>query len=225
MILRGGLFLFCLFNGVLDLLGLIWAWQFFPWVLFYSCFLPLSLSLVPSLLAYFPSAFGKPSEEEEENKHQGSCNHTGLSSFSAEQAEPSFQQQLCGTVVSPQVSCAQLRSCTWQRMGVDLGWHCQGMGQEIRCCAKNGMKHSPQSVMKVFASSRCCLWGRRDDRHCSQLELCDWLLGSVSKSLIILNYMTSRLNRILSRHKIIRGKRASSSTCHPVFHESVVCQQ
>lgn len=198
MILRGGLFLFCLFKGVLDLLGLIWAWQFFPWVLFYSCFLPLSLSLVPSLLAYFPSAFGKPSDEKEENKHQGSCNHTGLSSFSAEQAEPSFQQQRRGTVASPVLCPAQV--LYWQRMGVWPGLALPGHGARDRLLCKKGMRHSPQSVVKVFTSSRCCLWGHRDDRHCSQLELCDWLLGSVSKSLIILNYMTSRLNRILSRH-------------------------
>lgn len=44
IILRGELFLFCLSNGLFDLSGLIWAWQFFSSALFYSCFLPLSFS-------------------------------------------------------------------------------------------------------------------------------------------------------------------------------------
>lgn len=177
MILRGGLFLFCLFKGVLDLLGLIWAWQFFPWVLFYSCFLPLSLSLVPSLLAYFPSAFGKPSDEKEENKHQGSCNHTGLSSFSAEQAEPSFQQQRRGTVASPVLCPAQVLyvaedgGLTWA--GTARGWGkrsvaVQKMAWDIlpsqwwRCSPPQGAASEVIEMTGIAVSWNCVIdcWGQ-----------------------------------------------------------------
>lgn len=160
MILRGGLFLFCLFKGVLDLLGLIWAWQFFPWVLFYSCFLPLSLSLVPSLLAYFPSAFGKPSDEKEENKHQGSCNHTGLSSFSAEQAEPSFQQQRRGTVASPVLCPAQVLYVA-EDGGLAWAGTARGWGKRSVAVQKRHETFSPVSGEGVHLFKVLPLWSSR----------------------------------------------------------------
>lgn len=129
MILRGGLFLFCLSNELLDILGVIWAWQVFFSFSVVLFLLFTTLSLVPSLLDDFPSAFGNPSDEKEENKHQGSCNHTGLSRFAA--AVAPWWLHRC-----PVPSSGPSPGRGW-------GWHCQRMGQEIICCAKMARGISP----------------------------------------------------------------------------------
>lgn len=123
MILRGGLVVCYLFNVLLALLFLIhssFAMFSLSFVLF--CFLPPPLSLVPSLLAYFPSAFGKSSKEKGQNKNQNSCKHTGPSSFSTKPAafgRAPFQQGARGTVRgyprgSPAPSAGAARGRGWR---------------------------------------------------------------------------------------------------------------
>lgn len=122
MILRGGLFVCYLFNVLLALLFLICpSFAIFSLSFVFTCFLPPPLSLVPSLLAYFPSAFGKSSKERGQNKNQNSCNHTGPSSFSATQAAfgraPfSAVDPWHGNRLSPQMSCAECKYCSWRRV-------------------------------------------------------------------------------------------------------------
>lgn len=121
MILRGVLFVCYLFNVLLDLLVLVCS-SFAIFSLGFVLFLLFTTaSLVPFLLAYFPSAFGKSSKEKGQNKNQNSCNHTGPSSLSAKQA--AFGRAPFSVVnpwhsnrLSLQMSCTECEYGMWQRV-------------------------------------------------------------------------------------------------------------